>query len=635
MITTTDRRNVSSTLTGETRAFTIAASAKAFRGLVDSLYSDKVGSIVRELTSNAFDAHRRRGNEDVPFEVRLPNNMNPTFSVRDYGCSMDHDTVMGIYSTLFESTKTTTNNEVGSFGLGAKSFLAYTDACTVICWLDGEIRSYSVSIGSDGIPSITLVHRAPSKEQQGVEVTFAIKPNDARLFSVAFSEAALGFTVPPTVVGGSITVPKPVFEGPSWRVYKNTDVAGATRVRQGCAVYQDHSLGRGTLPHGYVIILDTPIGSVDVTMSREALAMTHTQRQLIVSRLDSACEGVHDLARAQYHALPTLIEKARFAQDNLQMLGRGHWPTWVMVDDKHSLVKFTGDDLKWDLVGAIATGTGREMFNGTFNTRFEVDRISGMRILVDDGSKLVRRMKRLRALASRCQNQLWVTTSLATAKHCQKILDMKDSQILEISQIPDYPPLKRTSMNPPVPRKVATSTRVWALCDRDTTTAGVLTWSRRGSLLNQRDTKWLQMLVTAVQNDKAHGNEVLYLTKLEHERAVKKGTINPDNRIDLVVTRYLDGFKDQARLKFERVAFTGMSHEARVLLLDKVGLGDSNTTELPEVMSYLFQVLFPAEVVEYKRGGARKAQMMASKYPLLFGRSKEAMQAYMKFCETA
>ena len=64
--------------------YTIEATAKAFSILADQLYSNKVRAVISELSTNAYDSHVDAGNGSKPFEVHLPSNMEPTFSVRDY-----------------------------------------------------------------------------------------------------------------------------------------------------------------------------------------------------------------------------------------------------------------------------------------------------------------------------------------------------------------------------------------------------------------------------------------------------------------------------------------------------------------------------------------------------------------------
>ena len=124
---------------GEQRSFSILASGKAFRNLMDGLYSRKIEAAVRELCTNAQDSHVAAGWPGRQFLVSLPTDFNLKFSVRDYGVGMPHAQVMDRYSTLFDSTKDQSNNETGMLGLGSKSPFAYTDGFTLRCW-DGEQR---------------------------------------------------------------------------------------------------------------------------------------------------------------------------------------------------------------------------------------------------------------------------------------------------------------------------------------------------------------------------------------------------------------------------------------------------------------------------------------------------------------
>ena len=58
-------------------SFSIAMNGKAFRVLSDTLYQNKIGSIVRELSCNAHDAHVMVGKQDVPFVLHLPDAPTP------------------------------------------------------------------------------------------------------------------------------------------------------------------------------------------------------------------------------------------------------------------------------------------------------------------------------------------------------------------------------------------------------------------------------------------------------------------------------------------------------------------------------------------------------------------------------
>ena len=159
---------------GEIGEFRIRNSAKAFNILSSGLYANKIRAIIRELSCNAVDSHVAAGNQDTPFDVHLPNQLDPTFRIRDYGTGLSHDQVLNIYTTYFESTKTESNAFIGALGLGSKSPFSYTDNFTVTAIKDGKRNVYSAFINGEGVPSIALMHGEDTDEPIGVEIQFAV-----------------------------------------------------------------------------------------------------------------------------------------------------------------------------------------------------------------------------------------------------------------------------------------------------------------------------------------------------------------------------------------------------------------------------------------------------------------------------
>jgi HSP90 family molecular chaperone len=85
--------------------------------LSKNLYSDSIGSTVRECASNALDSHRRAG-VDKPIVVSLKVNAanNYEFSVEDFGIGLDAEDVKNIISKYGKSTKRNSANELGMMG---------------------------------------------------------------------------------------------------------------------------------------------------------------------------------------------------------------------------------------------------------------------------------------------------------------------------------------------------------------------------------------------------------------------------------------------------------------------------------------------------------------------------------------
>ena len=116
---------------GSTGGFSIKTTAAAFQLLSSGLYSNKIRAVVRELSSNAVDAHPMVQAQSRAIEVKLPNSLDSEFYVKDFGPGLSHDNLMHMYTTYFDSSKQASNDFIGGFGVGSKSPFAYTDAFTV------------------------------------------------------------------------------------------------------------------------------------------------------------------------------------------------------------------------------------------------------------------------------------------------------------------------------------------------------------------------------------------------------------------------------------------------------------------------------------------------------------------------
>lgn len=188
---------------GEVGEFRIRNSAKAFSILSSGLYANKVRAIIREYSCNAVDSHVEAGNADTPFDIHLPNSLEPWFAVRDYGVGLDEQQVRNIFTTYFESTKTETDDLIGGLGLGSKSAFSYTDNFTIVAIKNGMKRVYTAFINEQGVPSIAPMGEEASDEPAGVEIRFAVEDSyDFRKFYNEAQHVYKHFKLRPVVSGG-------------------------------------------------------------------------------------------------------------------------------------------------------------------------------------------------------------------------------------------------------------------------------------------------------------------------------------------------------------------------------------------------------------------------------------------------
>jgi len=150
--------------------------------LSKNLYSDSIGSTIRECASNALDSHRRAG-VDKPIVVSFNRNNvnNYEFSVEDFGIGLDADDVKNIISKYGKSTKRNSNTELGMMGLGFKAPLAYSSSFYFTCRKDGMERKYMMYEGED-TNSIDLLYEAETTEENGVKVIIPVKYSDRHEF---------------------------------------------------------------------------------------------------------------------------------------------------------------------------------------------------------------------------------------------------------------------------------------------------------------------------------------------------------------------------------------------------------------------------------------------------------------------
>jgi hypothetical protein len=155
--------------------------------LSKNLYSDAIGSTIRECASNALDSHRRAG-VDTPIIVKLTKvTNNYEFSVEDFGIGLDADDVENIISKYGKSTKRNSTTELGMMGLGFKAPLAYASSFYFTARKNGVERKYMMYEGEE-VNSIDLLHEAPTDKANGVKITIPVKWTDSYDFKTKIKE---------------------------------------------------------------------------------------------------------------------------------------------------------------------------------------------------------------------------------------------------------------------------------------------------------------------------------------------------------------------------------------------------------------------------------------------------------------
>lgn len=150
--------------------------------LRNDIYSDKHLAIVRELSCNAMDANIAAGKINQSIRVTLPSKFSPHLKIRDFGTGLDFEDMSCIYSRYGKSTKRTSNNMVGAFGLGTKSPWALYSSFMVDSYQNGIKSSYSCVLDASNVGKLVVLGNCATTEPDGLEVTVPVANDDIDIF---------------------------------------------------------------------------------------------------------------------------------------------------------------------------------------------------------------------------------------------------------------------------------------------------------------------------------------------------------------------------------------------------------------------------------------------------------------------
>lgn len=328
--------------------FRIRNSAKAFNILSSGLYSNKIRAIIRELSCNAVDSHTAAGKSSVPFDVHLPSDLEPWFSIRDYGTGLNHEEIVNVYTTYFESTKTSSNEFIGALGLGSKSPFSYTDNFTVVAVKNGRKGIYSAFINNEGVPSIVRMLDEETNEPTGVEVKFSVNSrHDFYKFVEEAKQVYTYFKLRPVISGVSnfelievSYLEKDIIPG-----VHSTKGSSCTAVMGNIAYPISIPNAEKTLGPLYFLLncgleLHFDIGELDFQASREGLSYIPGTVNSIKKKLSALNDSLVENLAKTVEAIPNEWEKALFLISKFQS---GLWKSAAskyLIDTKNPLVSY-------------------------------------------------------------------------------------------------------------------------------------------------------------------------------------------------------------------------------------------------------------------------------------------------------
>jgi HSP90 family molecular chaperone len=168
--------------------------------LHSKLYSNPMKAMIQEIISNAVDANKENNQENTPIEITFPNVFSNSFSIKDNGIGIDKNRMADIFINYGSSTKRNTNDQIGCFGIGAKSPFAYSDNFTIeTITKDGFKRIYFAYVGENKIGKMNLISEEKTEENTGTKIIITCKKDDEPKFINYVAEITRYFPIKPII----------------------------------------------------------------------------------------------------------------------------------------------------------------------------------------------------------------------------------------------------------------------------------------------------------------------------------------------------------------------------------------------------------------------------------------------------
>lgn len=282
-----------------------------FEMMSKSLYSNPIGSIVRELTSNCFDSHREAKIDKPVVISKLKDDEGTYISFKDVGVGLSPDRVRKIYMNYFSSTKRTDNTQIGGFGLGSKTPFAYTDYFYITTTsnkkivnikghckvpliheerrlevlLDKGIKYQYLFSKGERAPTLDLLDEDETDDRNGTEIKIYIKStNDEYKFKEALQEQLCYFDNV-YFVNWDIDNHYYIYETDLYKYRNTSQYSDEMHICFGTVPYpidwkiiDEHSMN---IPVG----IKFEIGELVVTPNRESLRYTDEVKELVKERV--------------------------------------------------------------------------------------------------------------------------------------------------------------------------------------------------------------------------------------------------------------------------------------------------------------------------------------------------------------
>lgn len=275
--------------------------------LTSNLYSRPFESFLRETVANAWDSQIEAGNTKHTVLILIQNdNYNYRVSVRDYGTGLSPERFNNIYRNIGSSTKRESNDYIGCLGIGRFSCLSVSPQARITSYYNSRKYSYLMYKNGTGI-NIDLLQEDDTDQPNGLEVSISSTLNNSTLQSALTQIQCF-----PNVVVKTDGLNQ--YQQDNFYCIKTFNERKIISFNNFSIIKKEYSqcyakMGNMIYPYDYTsvgndhrfvtngIILNVPMGSVDITPNRESLQLTQRTKDTLNTALLKARTELETLCR--------------------------------------------------------------------------------------------------------------------------------------------------------------------------------------------------------------------------------------------------------------------------------------------------------------------------------------------------
>ena len=324
--------------------------------LTSNLYSKPLESFFRETVANAYDSHVEAGTNEHILILIQDTNQYKTYriSIRDYGTGVSPERFDKIYKNIGSSTKRQSNDFIGMFGIGRFSCLSCADVAHITSYYNGKKYSYVMYKNGGGI-NIDQLSVTEGDFKNGLEVSIEKYIYSDYDLVKAIRGLCLFDRLHISYKGNNSTIASKVADFNDRKItHFNTFsrcswLQGGNFFKVGNVIYD---CDKDWLRTYDGLIIDLPIGSVDITPNREALQFTDFTNNNIKARITAVKQELQDIVNSRINGNMTLF---KFCDSFV-------FPSSYVVTEKDEQISIDKEDVQVDF--SLITLDGEKLPEG-------------------------------------------------------------------------------------------------------------------------------------------------------------------------------------------------------------------------------------------------------------------------------